>query len=144
MNTFYNKFDYYENISKYFLIYSLTYQLIYRDNEIIERMKFLDNINKLSNLLLKKYYFKINRKEAKYKRLIGELPEIENFYNSVSFLMNNLPNDIAVSDIENELGVTQGYIARTCNSKHTSKRMSIDNAISFANIFNISWTDQYA
>ena len=84
MNTFYNKFDYYENISKYFLIYSLTYQLIYRDNEIIERMKFLDNINKLSNLLLKKYYFKINRKEAKYKRLIGELPEIENFYNEMT------------------------------------------------------------
>ena len=67
--------------------------------------------------------------------------EIENFYNSVSFLMNNLPNDIAVSDIENELGVAQGYIARTCNSKHTSKRMSIDNAISFANIFNISLDD---
>ena len=87
LNTFYNKFlSSKENNSKYVLISTLIYHVIYRSDEFInkiEKMKCLHNINKLTNLLLKKYHFNINRQEAKNKRLIDELPEIEKFYNEI-------------------------------------------------------------
>ena len=67
--------------------------------------------------------------------------QIDNFYSGISYLMSHLPEDVSVSDIENELGVGQGYIARTCNGNHTSKRMSIDNAIAISNIFEIPLDD---
>ena len=38
-------------------------------------MKYLNNINKLTNILLKKYYFRYDREEAKKKKLINEFLE---------------------------------------------------------------------
>ena len=72
-----------ENKNKYALINAL----INIDSDLIKnakKMKYLKHINKLSNLLLNIYSFKITRENAKVKTLKEELPNIINNFNEMS------------------------------------------------------------
>ena len=81
INTFTKKFNSSEeNKKKYVLINSLLDVFFVED---IERIKYLNDINILSNLLRKKYSFKISREDAKNIKFKNELEEIKNFYNKI-------------------------------------------------------------
>lgn len=72
-----------ENISKYPLINII----INKDSELTNNannMKNLVNINKLSNLLLNIYSYKISREDAKLKKLKNEISFILDNYNKIS------------------------------------------------------------
>ena len=82
-NTFVQKFNSSkENVNKYALINIL----INKDSEITKdaiNMKNLININKLSNLLLNIYSYKITREDAKGKILLNEVQYILDNYNEI-------------------------------------------------------------
>ena len=84
LDTFINKFNSSEeNKKKYALISSL----INKDSDLTKnaiQMKNLKSINKLVNLLLSKYSYKISRKEGKEKKLKDEIPDIINTYNEIN------------------------------------------------------------
>ena len=76
-----------ENKNKYALINTL----INTDSDLIKnakKMKYLNHINKLSNLLLNIYSYKITRENAKVKILEEELPNIVNNFNEISTQKN--------------------------------------------------------
>ena len=91
-DTFVNKFNSSkENENKY----SLINMLINKDEEIIQnglKLKSLENINKLTNLLRNIYSYKISREDAKKKILKNELGYITDIYNEVN------PNKISEKD----------------------------------------------
>ena len=84
IDTFINKFNSSEeNKKKYALISSL----INKDSDLTKNamnMKNLIPINKLVNLLLSIYSYKISRKEGKEKKLKDEIPDIINTYNEIN------------------------------------------------------------
>ena len=84
LNTFTNIFNSNkENKNKY----SLINILINLDSDLIKnakKMKYLNNINKLSNLLLNIYSYKISRENAKIKTLQEELGYIINNFNEMN------------------------------------------------------------
>ena len=84
LNSFIKKFNSLnENISKYPLINII----INKDSELTNNannMKNLVNINKLSNLLLNIYSYKISREDAKLKKLKNEISFILDNYNKIS------------------------------------------------------------
>ena len=84
LNSFIQKFNSLnENISKYPLINII----INKDSELTNNannMKNLVNINKLSNLLLNIYSYKISREDAKLKKLKNEISFILDNYNKIS------------------------------------------------------------
>jgi hypothetical protein len=85
-NTFVNKFNSSEENKKK---YALINMLINKDTEVMKNalnMKYLISINKLTNLLLNIYSYKISRDEAKDKNktLKEEIPYIINAYNEMS------------------------------------------------------------
>ena len=83
-NTFVNAFNSSkENENKY----SLINILINKDDDITQnalRMKSLENINKLTNIMLSIYSFKIGREDAKEKIFKNELGHIIDTYNEVN------------------------------------------------------------
>ena len=83
INTFREKFNSSkENKTKYILINTL----IQKDEDLnknIINMNCLNNINKLSNLLITKYDYKISREQAKKLILKNELTDILNYYNLI-------------------------------------------------------------
>ena len=83
-NTFVNKFESLkENEIKYFLINIL----IKKDEDLTQdaiRMKSLENINKITNVLLNIYSFKISREDGKEKNLKKELGYIIDTYNEMN------------------------------------------------------------
>ena len=67
--------------------YALINNLINPDSELIrnaKKMKYLKHINKLSNLLLNIYSYKITRESAKVKTLKEELTNIINNFNEIN------------------------------------------------------------
>ena len=84
IQTFIEKFNLNEeNKSKYALINLL----INRDSDITKNafnLKYLSQINKLSNLLLSIYSYKISRHESKSKILKNEIPNIIKIYNEMN------------------------------------------------------------
>ena len=83
-NTFVNEFNSLKaNENKY----SLINMLIKNDEDLTINainMKSLENINKLANILLNIYSFKISRDDAKEKILKNELPKIIENYNEIN------------------------------------------------------------
>ena len=80
INTFHDKFNSFEENKKK---YALTNILINKDFDINKgaiKMKYLDNINKLGNLLLNIYSFKISREKGKKITLQNELNNIIEFF----------------------------------------------------------------
>ena len=89
LNTFQDKFNSsLENKKKY----ALTNILINKNLDINKgaiKMKYLNNINKLGNLLLNMYSFKISREKGKNTTLKKELNEIIEIYNEINSLKIN-------------------------------------------------------
>ena len=83
-NTFVKKF---ESLKENEVKYSLINLLIKRDEDLTQdaiNMKYLENINTLTNILLNIYSFKISREEGKEKNLKKELGFIIDTYNEVN------------------------------------------------------------
>ena len=84
MNNFIHKFNSSEENKKK---YAIIDALINRDLDLTKNamnMKSLISLNKLSNLLLNIYSYKITRQEAKKVTLIEELPKIVQMYNEIN------------------------------------------------------------
>ena len=78
-------------------------------------MKYLNNINKLINILLKKYYFRYEREEAKNKKLIDEFSQkdiIVKFFESYNLIKDKL---IAHNEIS--------YNCITISTQHKGKNL---------------------
>ena len=83
-NTFVNKF---ESLKENEIKYSLINMLIKKDEDLTQdaiRMKSLENINKITNVLLNIYSFKISREDGKEKNLKKELGYIIDTYNEMN------------------------------------------------------------
>ena len=89
--SFVNKFNSTkENEKKYFLINLL----IQKDQEITQnslKLKNIINLNKLGNILIDIFSYKISRDEAKKVKLIDKLPDIVELYNKIT--NNNILDD---------------------------------------------------
>jgi len=93
-NSFINKFN---NLKENENKYSLIYQLIKRDEDITQdaiNMKSLENINKLTNLLLNIYNYKISREDGKTKVFKDEIRFIIEEYNKVNPIQINSEEEI--------------------------------------------------
>ena len=94
INAFVNKFNSSEqNKNRYALINIL----IDRENDITRnamKMKSLENINNLVNLLLKIYSYKISREDARKKILKNELKYIKDKYNEINPIKINNEEEI--------------------------------------------------
>ena len=86
LETFLNKFNSSEDNKKKYALINL---LINKDEDITKgalKMKYLKNINKLENILLNKYSFKISRDNAKKIKLKEEIKNIVDSYNEINSL----------------------------------------------------------
>ena len=102
MNNFINKFNSSEENKKK---YAIIDALINRDLDLTKNamnMKSLISLNKLSNLLLNIYSYKITRQEAKKVTLIEELPKIVQMYNEINHVQIT-ENDFKAEYITNFL-----------------------------------------
>jgi hypothetical protein len=102
MNNFINKFNSSEENKKK---YAIIDALINRDLDLTKNamnMKSLISLNKLSNLLLNIYSYKITRQEAKKVTLMEELPKIVQMYNEINHVQIT-ENDFKAEYITNFL-----------------------------------------
>ena len=115
LDTFINKFNSSnENEKKYFLINLL----IKKDQEITKdaiNLKSIESLNKLGNILINIFSYKISREEAKIVKFNDKLPEIYNLYNK----MDNL------DEIKNEDDFKKKLIAPFLESWDNVKSKSI-------------------
>ena len=84
INSFIQKFNSNDNNKRK---YTLINFLINKDSDIVKnakKMKYLFNINKLSNLLLNIYSYKISREDAKKYQFSKELANILDSYNEIN------------------------------------------------------------
>ena len=139
-NTFVQTFNKVEdNTRKYPLINIL----INKDNEITKNainIKYLSNINKLSNLLLKIYSYKISREDAKIKKFKNELSFIIDKYNEINNTNINektfykeyiLPFINSWNQIKNKSIQYKCKILREINNGEKPLDISQDNALSY-------------
>ena len=140
-NTFINKFtNLKENENKY----SLINLLIKRDEDITQdaiNMKSLENINKLTNLLLNIYSYKISREDGKSKVFKDEIRFIIEEYNKVNpiqinseeeFIDNYVKPFIKSWDMIKKKSVQyKCRILRDLDKKQSPLEMKLDNKLCY-------------
>ena len=128
-----------ENKNKYALINILINKNL-DINKGALKMKYLDNINKLGNILLNIYSFKISRDKGKNLILKNELAHIVETYNEINSLNTNEENftsEYINPFIESWEGIKETSIQYKCNIlKNLEKgelplEMSIENPICY-------------
>ena len=141
INTFNDKFNSFEENKKK---YALTNILINKNFDINKgaiKMKYLDNINKLGNLLLNIYSFKISREKGKNITLKKELNNIIEIYNEINSLKINdeetFVNDYINPFLESWKGIKEKSIQYKCKllvnfeKGETPLDLSIDKPICY-------------
>ena len=131
-----------ENERKYFLINLL----IQKDQDLTKNtinLKNIQNINKLANLLINIYSYKISREDAKIYTLIQKLSEITILYNKMNenkdeYLEDNAFKKIFIDPfIESWNKIKDKCIKYKCNALKNGKEegkpldLSIDSALSY-------------
>jgi hypothetical protein len=140
-NTFINKFN---NLKENENKYSLINLLIKRDEDITQdaiNMKSLENINKLTNLLLNIYSYKISREDGKSKVFKDEIRFIIEEYNKVNpiqinseeeFIDNYVKPFIKSWDMIKKKSVQyKCRILRDLDKKQSPLEMKIDNKLCY-------------
>jgi hypothetical protein len=140
-NTFINKFN---NLKENENKYSLINLLIKRDEDITQdaiNMKSLENINKLTNLLLNIYSYKISREDGKSKVFKDEIKFIIEEYNKVNpiqinseeeFIDNYVKPFIKSWDMIKKKSVQyKCRILRDLDKKQSPLEMKIDNKLCY-------------
>ena len=131
-----------ENERKYFLINLL----IQKDQDLTKNtinLKNIQNINKLANLLINIYSYKISREDAKIYTLIQKLSEITVLYNKMNenkdeYLEDNAFKKLFIDPfIESWNKIKDKCIKYKCNALKNGKEegkpldLSIDSALSY-------------
>ena len=140
-NTFINKFN---NLKENENKYSLINLLIKKDEDITQdaiNMKSLENINKLTNLLLNIYSYKISREDGKSKVFKNEIRSIIDEYNKVTptqieneeeFIDNYVKPFITSWDMIKKKSVQyKCRILRDLDKKESPLEMKIDNKLCY-------------
>ena len=141
IDTFINKFrSSKENESKY----ALTNILLDKDLELTIdsiNMKSLTNINKLANILLNIYSFKISREDGKSKKLDDELGSIMDIYNENNSIKikdeNNFKNEYIIPFIKSWDLIKRKSVQYKCRVLRDLEKgqnpldMKLDNALCY-------------